>query len=696
MKIRKIKFNNFRIYKGENEINFSSANSSKNINIVAGKNGFGKTTFLTSLIWCFYGKMMVEVEEKYKRDVRNSGGYENFLLTLLNRDIKTEFEENKNINPVLSMEIELEDLSIPSMPSESVLIKRSFNLKNGIEEVEILIDGVENELTKEVGYEIFINDFILPREIAKFFFFDAEKIVTLAEAKSKSELKNLSKAYSEVLGIKKYEDLKKNLETLLIKLRRNGAKPHQQEKLQELLDKETEIQELITISQSKRDEIEKEIALNTQQSEALQEKLIREGNGITVEELKELKDEYHNLKVKSDEIKGRLKKMLDIVPIVLAGKKLIELENQIGNEEASNNPLNIDLISNLKLYQSIIEKLKELGIENKKSKQVVQTIQDTLGSFNTFKENETKVLLDFSSEQRREIKAVIDNIKGGFSIQFQDIVKEEKNNRLAISRVFHKIKQAEARKDNAVAEKLREEKSKSDKKIIALSEEKGALNEEIATLETQLTSNHKILSEFEKNFKLIEADLAKSEVTQNLLDKINVIIKRIKEDKKYSLQKSILLGLKKLMHKNNFIRNVKVNVQDDIMDIDLLDVNNNIIDKESLSKGEQQLYATALLKALVDESGIKFPVFIDSPLQKFDKFHSQNIIKEFYPSISEQVVLFPLLEKELSEIEYEYLKPYLNKVHMIDNVEGASSLKSFKIDQLFNEFKKDSNYVHSN
>ncbi|WP_353146518.1 AAA family ATPase [Chryseobacterium sp.] len=696
MKISKIKFNNFRIYKGVSEINFSSANSSKNINIVAGKNGFGKTTFLTSLIWCFYGRMMVEVEEKYKRDVRNSGGYENFLLTLLNRDIKSEFEENKNISPILSMEIELEDLSIPSMPSKSVLIKRSFNLKNGIEELEILIDGVENELTKEVGYEVFINDFILPREIAKFFFFDAEKIVTLAEAKSKSELKNLSKAYSEVLGIKKYEDLKKNLETLLIKLRRNGAKPHQQEKLQELLNKETELQELITISQSKRDEIEKEIALNTQQSEALQEKLIREGNGITVEELKELKDEYHSLKVKSDEIKSRLKKMLDIVPIVLAGKKLIELENQINNEEALSTPLNIDLISNLKLYQSIIEKLQGLGIKTGKSEQVVQTIQDTLDSFNTSKENDVKVLLDFSSEQRREIKAVIDNIKGGFSIQFQDIIKGEKNNRLAISRIFHKIKQAEARKDNAVAEKLREEKLKSDKKIITLSEEKGALNEEIATLENQLASNHKILSEYEKNFKLIETDLAKSEVTQNLLDKINIIIKRIKEDKKYSLQKSILLGLKKLMHKNNFIRNVKVNVQDDIMDIDLLDVNNNIIDKESLSKGEQQLYATALLKALVDESGIKFPVFIDSPLQKFDKFHSQNIIKEFYPSISEQVVLFPLLEKELSEIEYEYLKPYLNKVYMIDNFEGASSLKSFKIDQLFNEFKKDSSYVHSN
>lgn len=693
MKIRRIVFNNFRIYKGENDIAFSSIDPSKNINIVAGKNGFGKTTFLTSLIWCFYGKMMVEVEEKYKRDVRNSGGYENFLVTLLNRDVKSEFEENRNVDPILSMEIELEDLSIPSMPSKSVLIKRSFNFKNGIENLEILIDGVENELTKEVGYEVFINDFILPREIAKFFFFDAEKIVSLAEAKSKSELKNLSKAYSEVLGIKKYEDLKKNLETLLIKLRRNGAQPHQKEKLQQLLDRESEIQELILIAQNNRTEIDREITLSTQQSDALQEKLIREGNGITVEELKRLKDEHQSLRLKSDEIKGRLKKMLDIVPIVLAGKKLMELEQQIEKEEMLNIPSNIDLVSNIRLYQSIVEKLKILGIDQDRGEQVIQTIQDTLGSFSTLEEKGTKVLLDYSSEQRREIKAVIDNIRRGFSVQFQDIVKEEKYNRLAISKVFQKIKQAEARKDNAVAEKLREEKAKSDKKIIALSEDKGALNEEIAALENQLAINKKILSEFEKNFKLIEADIAKSEVTEKLLEKINTIIKRIKEDKKYSLQKSILLGLKKLMHKNDFIRNVKVNVHDDIMDIDLLDSNNNIIDKESLSKGEQQLYATALLKALVDESGIKFPVFIDSPLQKFDKFHSQNIIREFYPTISEQVVLFPLLEKELSEIEYEYLTPYLNKVYLIDNIYGASTLKSVKVDQLFNEFKKDNLYV---
>ncbi|WHT39500.1 AAA family ATPase [Myroides sp. mNGS23_01] len=209
MKINRIKFHNFRIYKGDNEVLLNSSSPVKNINIIAGKNGFGKTTFLTSLIWCLYGRMMVEVEDKYRRDVRNAGGYEKFLLSLTNRDFLADLDIKQNNKAKMFMEIEIKDLTIPAMPCNKIVIRRTFNIANETEDVEILIDDAENELTKEVGYEVFINDFILPREIAKFFFFDAEKIVTLAEAKTKSELRNLSKAYSEVLGIKKYEDLKR-------------------------------------------------------------------------------------------------------------------------------------------------------------------------------------------------------------------------------------------------------------------------------------------------------------------------------------------------------------------------------------------------------------------------------------------------------------------------------------------------------
>ena len=105
------------------------------------------------------------------------------------------------------------------------------------ESIEVLIDGFENETVKDLaqdkllGEEIFIRDYILPIEVAKFFFFDAEKIVTLAEANTVEQRKNLSKAYSEILGIKKYEDLKNEYEDIQKRLRQQSASKEEQVKL---------------------------------------------------------------------------------------------------------------------------------------------------------------------------------------------------------------------------------------------------------------------------------------------------------------------------------------------------------------------------------------------------------------------------------------------------------------------------------
>jgi DNA sulfur modification protein DndD len=697
MKVSRIKFENFRIYKGINEIKFSPQ-SNKNISIVAGKNGFGKTTFLTSLIWVFYGKMMSEVEDKYRKDIKTSGGYDKFLKTLLNRDVKSNSDTESDAS--FSIEVELTDILIPSIPCKSVVLKRSYDLKTEKEDLRIFIDGLENELTKEVGYEVFINDFILPREIAKFFFFDAEKIVSLAEAQSKAELRNLSKAYSEVLGIKKYEDLKKNLETLLTKLRRSGASPQQQTKLIELVDQEKELNGLIEINTDKVTIIEKEVLNHKINSDNLQEKLIREGNGITLEELQQMKIDRDTLKEKSIEIKSNLKKLLGIAPLVIAGKKLATLNKQLINEhKTQSNTIDKDLlIKELTAFsKSILDKLNLLELDVNSKSKVEKVLNGALSEKESIADNKEgdKILLDYTNEQFRGFEAVYNNIKGAFSSQFNTVIQEVKNNRILLSRVHQSIRQAEARKNNPLASKLRDEKTIIDHKVENLIQDKIKLIEELGGLKTNLTSNNKVLSEYEKNFKLINTDQKKFEVTEKLLQKITTIIKKIKEDKKYSLQKSILLGLNKIMHKEDFIYDVRVNVLDDVMDIDLLDKNGGVMDKNSLSKGEQQLYATALLKALVDESGIKFPVFIDSPLQKFDKYHSKNIIKEFYPAISEQVVLFPLLEKELSELEYEYLKPNVNKVFVIENRNDGSSFKKYPVDKLFHHLKLEAD-VYSN
>jgi len=215
MIINQITLRNFRVYYGTNQVDLS-ADPRQNISIISGNNGFGKTSFLTALVWCLYGKLMGDVDVRYRQEIYESGGYKAYCKKLMNRLAEDEAINGVTLfgepdldglvsldNESFSVTVSLSDILIPSVSCRSVQVKRTCFIKNQQETVEILIDGKINELTKQVGSEIFINDFILPKEIAKFFFFDAEKIVSLAEIKNSDEKVYLSQAYAEVLGIKK-------------------------------------------------------------------------------------------------------------------------------------------------------------------------------------------------------------------------------------------------------------------------------------------------------------------------------------------------------------------------------------------------------------------------------------------------------------------------------------------------------------
>ena len=89
MIIKSIELNNFRIYRGKNKIDLTP-DSNRNIIIVSGNNGFGKTTFLMSLVWCLYGKNMEKVDDLYKN---NSPLKNRYMAKRLCRAAK-EFIEN--------------------------------------------------------------------------------------------------------------------------------------------------------------------------------------------------------------------------------------------------------------------------------------------------------------------------------------------------------------------------------------------------------------------------------------------------------------------------------------------------------------------------------------------------------------------------------------------------------------------------
>lgn len=202
MYIKEVELNNFRIYKGVNRISLAPQKG-KNIIIVSGQNGFGKTTFLMSLVWCLYGKNMEQVDTMYKKEIENKGNYTKYITDSMNRKSAEEGETE------FSVSISFSEVNVQNVLCD-VVVKRCYNIVSGTsDKVEILISGQPQELIENLsqdnqkGEEIFIREFILPIAIAKFFFFDAEKITSLAEITQKDPTQRIKQSIFRSLGYSK-------------------------------------------------------------------------------------------------------------------------------------------------------------------------------------------------------------------------------------------------------------------------------------------------------------------------------------------------------------------------------------------------------------------------------------------------------------------------------------------------------------
>ena len=187
-------------------------------------------------------------------------------------------------------------------------------------------------ILEKLGKEIFIRDFIMPKEIAKFFFFDAEKIVSLAEIHTEEQQKDLSRAYVEVLGIKQYQDLKEDLEGYLNKLKEETASYKDRTELErigiDIEEKNNENTEL----QKQLEDLQENSSLLRYNISLLEEKLIKKGNVITEEEFNEFRSRKEDLVKKVDNLQNELKTYFEIIPFAMTGNLLLEVLEQVSNE----------------------------------------------------------------------------------------------------------------------------------------------------------------------------------------------------------------------------------------------------------------------------------------------------------------------------------------------------------------------------
>lgn len=694
MIIKSIELNNFRIYRGINRIDLTPEGE-QNIIIVSGNNGYGKTTFLMSLVWCLYGKNMGNVDELYKKEIEEKGSYNKYIGNSLNSAAA------ENGESCFSVAVTFTNVEIPNTTCTEITIMRSYDIATSItDKLDIYIDGKASDLFSDKDeQEMFIRDYILPIEIAKFFFFDAEKIVSFAQVNTPEQRVELSLAYSQVLGIQKYADLKDQLEKLQDDYRRKAAKPQDKIDFNEILAAIANDDEYISDSNRRISELQDKLSLLKYECNELQEKLIREGDLMSVERLNKLKKEQEKYSLEVTDAEEGLKVLYTYIPFGLAGNVMTLLVGQLKEEKA---------------YRQ--NKLQLEGIEEK-TDDILNDLDKARDNFNghidvkirNFYETEIKKLIlkhfykdfdievcenfqmlhDFSDIQYDEFLSLISRIKeckSSFEILFNKYskAKAEKNS------IEKKIREAEKNAESDYIQSLRQKKDEKEKEIIQIQEEVARLNTEIERKKESIKTAKQKKKILHDRIEVSEKDKAIDDEATRLIKTIQKFLVHFKAEKKKSLEKRLEEKLTSFLHKKELVNNVVVDIQGngDDVDINLFDANGRKIDKAILSMGERQMFASALLGALVEETGLEFPVFIDSPMQKFDINHSQNILTKFYPNVSKQVILFPLLMKELTEDEYSLIEKYVKKTYLIENTKNGSRFIEVEPSRLFDNYKQ--------
>ena len=553
MTIREIELNNFRIYKGKNKINLSP-DGDRNLIIVSGNNGFGKTTFLMSLVWCLYGKNMGKVDELYRKEIDEKGGYSKYIGNSLN------FEAQKNGETKFSVAVTFTDVEIPDTPCTEITIVRSYDsATNYDDELEILIDGRKNDLftgsKEEIAKEeeIFIRDYILPIEIAKFFFFDAEKIVSFAQINTPEQRKDLSLAYSQVLGIQKYEDLKSELIRIQDDYRKASAKPQEKLEFDGLISaikiKEESIQNLL----DEIDNLEDDRVIKRHESAELQSQLIREGDLMSIDELDRLNNRKTDLNTALRETEDGLKDFYSLIPFGLSGGIMAELLSQLESEKAyKQNILQLEGINDKTdiILGDIEEARKDITFRiDYKTREFYETQIKQLikkhfyNGFDDSKFENFSTLHDFSQGQIEDFTRLIVKVKDSKS-SFELLFNKYSKLKAELFSIEKRIRETEKKAESDYVQKLRARKEKLDREIDSIGEEIGEKRKEIESINEQVIAHKKQKEILSKKIDVADQNRAVDNEATRLIHKIQKFLIRFKDEKKKALAKKLETKLK--------------------------------------------------------------------------------------------------------------------------------------------------------
>ncbi|MDA3918055.1 MAG: AAA family ATPase [Deltaproteobacteria bacterium] len=641
MKLHRIELNNFRQFKGTQTIEFSSS-STKNVSVVYGENGRGKTGIFRALMFCLYGDRSLSQDEL-------SGEKKREGLILVNEVL---LKESKGDKIQASVSIKF----IHS--NQSFLIKRSISglmkpdgsiLQNYSDQVELqLTDSNSNTLPKEtdpVKVKIQIQE-VLNSRLRDYFLFDGERIERLTR-NTQERREEVRKGIRTLLDLDSMDLAINGLDKLISKIEKD-IKYKSTGKLQR-------ITELIDELNTKIDDLKNKQQQDTQEIKRL-EHHIKKISGLISENEETASQErkrqglikiMHEKKIERDETKNELAVQLNSSCQIVASELIEQLQEELDlHREKGLLPPDI--------RKEFVEKLlaEEECICGSPLDQHHPSEREKLLSF---MERYFKPGLGKESEEILRKLNVISSTNELLSNAFNRLLMKSKRLNDEINELESKIKILgdELGEGGTSVDDLIQERSKCE-------EDQRELEREIDRSEDQIKKDEEKREELRKDAVVLEKQqshltnlAAKRDLTKDTLMELKIIYDKFADEIKIKLADKSTENFSKLADAET-LKDIKtINIDENYM----LDVLNWAGQRRlgEISAGQRQIVSLAFIISLIQIAGdLEVPLFMDTPFGRLSGKHRDHLI-ETIPRMASQWILLAT-DTEFTAVEANVLR----------------------------------------
>lgn len=629
MYFTKVELHNFGIYKGTHEMRLVDKVGQRNITLVGGLNGRGKTTFHDSILIALYGKQA----QKYINE--RSRSYDRLLLDHINKDAS-------DGETYVAVSLILDD-------GTHLRVKRSWAAKGGRAEQHILVEK-DGSIDKYLGenWNYYIEE-ILPFGIARFFFFNNEKITQLADDISFEQIKASIKS---AIGISTVEKAIDHADEV-IRRKKKALEAFEKSEIntgyQEVDAQITSIDDKIAEATKKANALEREFEKVAASLEAREKEFWASGGDLS-RSRDAIKLEMRKISAEVEQIRSDILRLaVDAsTPLFMCRKLVVQSYNAAATLPTSESlRYTSEKISDY--HRRIMEGLDTLGL-SKADLLSVKTLISSILNAQLPQSAEPRQSQRISATTIMLYKRLISEVFQSITQKIDQLIVQEEtqeNQRMSLDahlgtadektlamQLFDALKSLEA--DKAIAEA--ERKRQSDM-IESLHRQRDVLVAKRVQLMKAIAEKEHANDDNARIVKYAAMSIVA----------LNEFKVRLQREKIAQLSQTATQCFRSLVEKDSLIRAIKVDT--DNLDVTIWGSDGKEVLKTQLSAGEQQMFAVSIIWALALISGYKAPVVIDTPMARLDSSNRANFVTKYLPAASSQVVVLSTDE----EINGRYL-----------------------------------------